>query len=68
MMVYVNKRGYLERKTHSGRGHGSSKGAVRNWWLIKHGTTNCNINIGQISFHSEWAGKRIRLKLEVLDE
>lgn len=39
----------------------------RNWWLLKHNSNgkDARIQIKAISFPKEWAGKKIRLKVEI---
>jgi|AntAceMinimDraft_10_1070366.scaffolds.fasta_scaffold483743_1 hypothetical protein len=33
--MYINRKGYLERRTHGGRKSTNSNASVRNWFLIK---------------------------------
>ena len=66
-MPYINKQGYLERKTRAGVGHGSSKGSVREWWLVKFVGDVAQIHLDKVNFPLDMAGKRIRLKVEVLE-
>lgn len=69
-MVYINNQRYLERTTHGGKRNGNGKGTVRNWWLLKlnNKTGSSSLNIGSIHYPSHWVGKRIRLKVEVLED
>lgn len=71
-MVYVNEEGYLERSTRSGRNsHG--KGVKRDWWMIKH-TSSPNLghlnleNKIAIKVPNKYVGKRVRFKLEVVED
>lgn len=65
-MAGVNKQGYVVRASQGARGQSRSKTAkiLRDWWLVKTGTT---IKIG-IVFPKEYLGKRIRIKIEVVEE
>lgn len=70
-MVYVNKQGYLERKTHSGRRNPHGKSTTRNWWMIKSGTINANVMLGNdtlISFPLKYIGRKVRFKVEFVEE
>lgn len=64
-MARVNKQ-YVERKTVGKRG--SSKFDTpqnwRNWWLV---TATKGISIGHIRLPKEYVGKRIRLRVEVIE-
>ena len=64
-MASINSSGYVQRKTRSGRKNPTGKGTVRNWWLIKENSTIGRINI---SVPESYIGKRIRLKLEVVED
>ena len=66
-MVRVNKYGYLTRRV--------SKGVDRNWWLVKYAHGEDRGNSGSISLcgpsitmPKELVGKKVRFKVEVLDE
>ena len=65
-MTYVNDFGYLERRSRS------SKGSVRDWWLVQFGLTRASrgrivlANNVTISVPKDLVGKRIRFKMEVL--
>jgi hypothetical protein len=61
-MVKINKYGYLERSTKSGK---SSNGTptIRNWWLVKSGS----LPINKITIGKEYDGKRIKVKI-ILEE
>lgn len=63
--MYINKYGYVERKTTSQTSKGGQNRATRrSWWLVNHYKI---INIGRLSIPKEYLGKRIRLKVEVDD-
>lgn len=60
-MVIVNNKGYLERTN------------GRNWWLVKHGYGNTGrsrgfLQLWAISFPLEYVGRKIRIKVEVVDD
>lgn len=66
-MAYINSQGYAERRVPSSKNKKlcSSK---RNWWFVKDDGRGCGIIfIGNIRFKRELLGKRIRLKLEVVE-
>ena len=58
--MYINKHGYLERRTRSGRRTTKTSASVRNWWLIKSNHRICCINVP-----SKYMGKRIRFKVTI---
>jgi len=65
--MYINKQGYLERKTHSKKST-ISKASTRNWFFFFFGNeraTAGRIVIRFISLPKEYIGKRIRLKITV---
>lgn len=56
----INEHGYLERKIH---------GSYREWWLVKYANSYCGaISAGTISVPEKYVGKRIRFRVEVLDD
>lgn len=60
-MPTINKQGYLVRR--SGRSN------YRNWWLVKWKDTSCGfVPMSLISIPKRYIGKRIRFKLEVIDD
>ena len=67
-MAYVNSRGYLIRKSGGGKkGKPGAKGAMRDWWFVKYGRYSCYIPAFRISLSNEWAGKRVRIKIEEME-
>lgn len=66
-MARVNSRGYLERIT-----YGNSKVCTnwRDWWLVKPFSSSLRgkINLREIYLPPQYIGKRIRFKIEVLDD
>lgn len=69
-MARVNNLGYVERTTGAGK-NPKCKSTSRDWYLIKYGGTrskNGNLVIGSIVFPEQYVGKRIRLKIEVLED
>lgn len=66
-MVYVNKKGYLERGTSSGK-NPHSKGCKRDWWLIKGSgsTFSARISLGTVAFFKKYLGKRVKFKVILL--
>jgi hypothetical protein len=70
-MAYVNKKGYLERKTRTGTKNPHSKSSVRNWWMVKSSGTGYSVKLGkygEISCLKKYAGKRVRFKIEEVKE
>ena len=63
-MSKVNSYGYIERtRTRELNG--------RNWWLVKataSGSGYITLNHSGVSFPSWYIGKRIRIKVEVIDD
>jgi len=68
----VNEQGYVERKSMgSGKPSGGNSRAVwRNWWLVKyHGTCKEERGqIGKLQLPKEYIGKRVRFKIEVMED
>jgi hypothetical protein len=63
-MVYVNDAGYLARGRSKKREH-------RDWWLVKAGSMTggyYSITAKNIMVPHAYFGKRIRFKVEVLDD
>jgi len=54
-MARVNGQGYVEMKR--------NKGVWRNWWLIKTHVIKFSLRLPE-----RYVGKRIRLKVEVIDD
>jgi len=70
--MFLRKSGdnnwYVCRTSHGQLGK-RNKNGYRNWFLIKYGSSNKgNLNVGHITFQKELVGKRIRLKVEVIDD
>ncbi len=57
--MFVNDKGYVCKKLH--------KIHKRNWFLVKAKETSGYIEIGKISFKNKFVGKRIKLRVEVLE-
>lgn len=68
MMMKVNNAGYLERQSVGSRG--CTKAKYRNWWMVKYrgGSNKGFVRIGDLILPEKMVGKRIRLKLEVIDD
>lgn len=67
-MTYINEAGYLERKTNSKK-NPHSQATYRNWWLIKATERGMGyLTIRGIYFPKEWVGKRVRFKIEEVEE
>jgi hypothetical protein len=67
----IDDNGYLcRRTTKSGRVEKDMPHAFRNWWLVKHTNngTQGRINVGYVMFTSDMVGKRVRFKLEVVED
>jgi len=70
-MVYVNKKGYLERKTKSRlKNSKSGKAPVRDWWLVKAGTgkIDARIQLRNVSFPPKYLGKKVMIKVVEIKE
>ena len=64
-MRYNKTTKYLEHRVNKGPG----KRVWRDWWLIKGGPTSGNtITMQELSIDNEFAGKRFKLKLELIDD
>ena len=72
-MARISKQGYIERKT-SGKGHQGRKVRDdprnwRDWWLVKHGTHQAgSLNLKNVCIPACFVGKKVRFKLEVLED
>ena len=57
-MSYLNKNGYLARRT--------SKGVSRDWWLIKFNGNSKGgvVDLKRICFREHHIGKRVKFKVE----
>jgi len=68
IMVLVNKDGYLIRKHRLGaKGHIGAATEPRDWWTIKNYPSGGRVDLTGINFPPEMIGKRIRLKVEVIN-
>ena len=67
-MVYVNEDGFLERSTRGGRRNPTSVGTTRDWWLIKASSKPSASPQFTCGIPWEYLGKRVKVKLVVLDE
>ena len=64
--MYVNKQGYLERRTVSGK-KSTNLASTRTWWFVKYnsyGKAVINVGNNQIKVPEELLGERVCLKLE----
>jgi len=60
---------YVAKMTSGGGGGNRTRTIYRNWWLVKqNSSTSCGITIRTISFPKEFVGKKVRLRLEVIDD
>jgi hypothetical protein len=60
-MTTVDNAGYLTRST--------AKGSRRNWFMVKPtGKYSCLVPIGTITFPKHMVGKRVRFKVEVIED
>lgn len=72
-MAYI-RRGYIfsSKRGRSGRGRVSGKYLKEGQcvWIVKYNDTGCHISIGNgsIVFPKDFAGKRVRLKVEFLED
>jgi len=63
-MARIGLSGYIERRTTGRSGRSDVNENWRNWWLVKDKT----IPIATVSIPLKYLGKRVRFKMEVLDE
>lgn len=68
----INEQGYLERRVIGVQGNPNSEGVYRNWWTVKalqksNGTLYGLIGVHKIYLSQKYIGKKIRLKIEVID-
>lgn len=58
----IVKSGYIHRR--------KAKNVFRNWWLVKtRGSTQTEqITLGKVSLPKEYMGKKVRFKVEIMDE
>jgi hypothetical protein len=64
-MAYINKQGYLERRTRSGK-HPGNLATKRIWWFAKYNAKGTpSIDVGELNIRvpEELLGKRLCLKL-----
>lgn len=40
----------------------------RNWYLVKYYRGSCAVQLGKVIFPKEYIGKRVRFKVEIIDE
>ena len=67
--MYMNKYGYLERKTRAGR-KGRHLASTRIWWLIKcddRGRAMANVGTIKVYFPQKELGHKVRFKSDVYD-
>jgi len=74
-MTYINKDGYVEKKTNAGKKNPNGRGTRRDWWLVKYVISGhisdgapATIGLGHVSIPRKYIGKKIRFKLEVIEE
>lgn len=60
--MFIDKNGYVSRRMRTGYGRAGSS-PKRNWFLIK----NKNFKIDFITIPMQYLGKRIRLKIEIVE-
>ena len=69
-MAWIDKMGYVRRKTSAIKRNPNTKSTTRNWFFVKfkkEGTGYMSIGkIGYISCPKELIGKRIKLKVELI--
>ena len=67
----MNEEGYLQRVSKSAGKPTNSKGYLRDWWLIKAGSSDSAqgiISFKTIRFPNRLTGKRVRIKIELMDD
>lgn len=69
--MLVNSKDYICRKTtSSGRHDGDFFRAYRDWWLVKYNGSSASgcINLHNVTIPKRFVGKRIRFKIELVEE
>ena len=67
-MVRINEEYYLERRPTGRVGRWPDNMKGRTWWLIKaHPQSGCYVSLSNVLFPIEMLGKKIRIKIEVLE-
>lgn len=66
----LNENGYVQRSIQGSSGSATTSRAVqRNWWLVKQASKNRGVVVlGVIMLPPELIGKRVRFKLEVVED
>ncbi len=68
-MARVNNKGYIEIRTTSNKNAKTDSSTWRDWWFVKaKGQYSGEIGINGISFSKEMIGKKVRLKVEVIED
>jgi len=69
-MVRVNENNYLEKKAlYTNSRKYSYKSKYYDWWFVKYSKGNFGlIRLGNVSMPKRFIGKKIRVKIEVIDE
>ncbi len=68
-MSRLNNQDYVEVMSGSNQNSSSKKSRTyRNWWLVKDGDFCGYISINMIRFKKHHIGKRVKIKVEFLEE
>lgn len=70
-MAFIRQFGndfFICSRFHGGRGKVKPTLPIRDIHLIKSMGSACYISLGMITFPKEWLGKRVRLKIELVED
>lgn len=67
-MAYINNTGYITRNQRIGM-PSRTTGSTKTWWLpIYYSNNRLMINIGTVSIPEKYKGKRIRFRIEIVED
>ena len=69
-MATIDENGYVTVTKSSGK-PSNAKGSKRNWWLVHYNDprkTTFTLNVPILRIPEKYQGKRIRLKIEVIED
>ncbi len=68
-MARINDKGYLERRSPGSGKLTRQNNTWRDWWLVKYSDNNQGkIELHNITISAKYVGKRVRFKIEVVEE
>jgi hypothetical protein len=69
--MFIRKAGdgnYYVNKIVGGGPIGKKDKPTRNWWLVKYGKTKGLVKLNHIYFPETFVGKKVRFKIELVEE